>query len=279
MPQLGEIRRARELGKPQASKGKKYMWAACIDCGKERWVDLLKRELVSQRCHACGMKLRRVPSTPVSEDYIPHVGEIRYGIEIGKKGLKDKFKWVTCPDCAKVRGWRILIAGKLKSERCPKCSANTPEHKALVSRAQIGLQAGSKNPRWKGGRVVNKSGYILVWISPDDFFYPMAVHEQARCRYRYVLEHRLVMAKHLGRCLTRWELVHHKNGDKSDNRIENLELTTNGSHSLMHNRGYRDGYLKGLADGLAEARRITPKADQGHPQMSLLGHKNPKRSY
>jgi hypothetical protein len=83
--------------------------------------------------------------------------------------------------------------------------------------------AGKQGCNWKGGRIKDKNGYILLWI-PD---HPNA---SSGNRKQYVFEHRYVMAEYLGRPLTNNEFVHHKNAIKDDNHIENLELLTKRVH-------------------------------------------------
>jgi len=71
------------------------------------------------------------------------------------------------------------------------------------------------------------NGYVLIY-SPD---------HPCRNKKGYVPEHRLVMEKHLGRLLATTEVVHHVNGFKGDNRIENLVVMSDVDHVRLHHTG------------------------------------------
>jgi hypothetical protein len=83
---------------------------------------------------------------------------------------------------------------------------------------------GEHHPNWKGGKRMN-NGYIEV-KSPTHPY---------KGKEGYVREHRLVMESHLGRYLKPDEEVHHINGVKDDNLIENLQLITHREHMRLHN--------------------------------------------
>lgn len=91
-----------------------------------------------------------------------------------------------------------------------------------VAARPAGFQQGEGHHAWKGGRVRTDGGYVLVLVREDDPFYEMAQVKTTEARY--CLEHRLVMARHLGRILRDDETVHHKDGNKENNDISNLQL-------------------------------------------------------
>jgi len=143
---------------------------------------------------------------------LPKLNEIRKANEIGHIG-HGRFIWHVCIGCGKER-WVLLRKDKPRSTKCHICG-------------RAAGKMGKESPFWRGGRIKSVDGYFLIKLYPNDFFYFM-------CQKKgYVLEHRLIMAKHLGRCLHPWEIVHHKNKQRDDNRIENLQLVSDDRHKQI----------------------------------------------
>jgi hypothetical protein len=86
--------------------------------------------------------------------------------------------------------------------------------------------SGAKHYAWKGGKRVGSDGYVLVYA-------PNHPHKQNNNSVR---EHRLVAEKKLGRYLKPTEVVHHINGNKQDNNLENLYLFKNDHEHHAHHR-------------------------------------------
>lgn len=127
------------------------------------------------------------------------------------------------------------MSENLTGEKAPRFGkTHTPESRAKMSR-NAAARSGAENPTWKGGRYLSR-GYVYVKLSslpPTEqlLFAPMAT----RSAGAYIPEHRLVIARLLGRPLLPSEVVHHINGVKSDNRPENLEHhDSNSSHRMKH---------------------------------------------
>ena len=118
---------------------------------------------------------------------------------------------------------------------CPTCGGSFYAHKSAIalgystycSRVCSNPARGralDANPNWKGGRFLRSDGYVAVRVS----------------NVGYRLEHDLLVESSIGRSLRSNENVHHLNGDRSDNRVGNLELTTRSRHIKEHHCPHRD---------------------------------------
>jgi hypothetical protein len=165
------------------------------------------------------------------------IGEKVRADKLGMKG-RQYLQYLQCKNCNENRFVRPNYTENFICTTCVKKSTikgknlNSFKHrdncKCHKCRIGKGYFKGKNNPMWKGGVKILKTGYVYVYIEETSPFYSMVAKGVGP---GYVAEHRLVMSKFIGRPLLKNETVHHKNGIKSDNRIENLELWSSNHQS------------------------------------------------
>lgn len=119
----------------------------------------------------------------------------------------------TCTSC--YNPWNASSRHRL----CGKCRKKLPHYKDRCPICQVPkcrqskhcrscAFKGQRNARWKGGLIKTKKGYLYEYTLDRG----------------YIAQHRLVMERYIGRHLLPSESVHHKNGNRLDNNLSNLEL-------------------------------------------------------
>lgn len=125
---------------------------------------------------------------------------------------------LNCNRTVNLPQWRVKQF-KYCCRRCASIYVNKNVPKSAACKAKLSAFAktrtGSKHPQWKGGFTKDSLGYI---------------RNNTALKY----EHRRVMEIHLGRDLLPDEVVHHKDGNKENNSIENLEIMSRADHVKHH---------------------------------------------
>lgn len=124
-----------------------------------------------------------------------------------------------CPACQKAAQQRNMREYEARNRHiCPECgkqiSRTSPQCRVCGQKARVEKISGPNNYAWKGGRHVDKYGYVHILVAPS----------------QYRPEHQIVWEAANGP-LPKGYIVHHINGIKDDNRLENLVAASRADHT------------------------------------------------
>ena len=195
----GKYGRLTVLKRAENDKWNHQCYLCRCECGNELVVD--RSNLLSGNTTSCGCL-----------SAAPDIAGRTYGRLKVLKRVKNGGNFLRRYLCRCECGTETVVRGQhLRDGTTASCGC--------LAREATSNRRGEDNGAWKGGRQKMQSGYIRVCVT-----------DHPAARKGYVREHRLVMEARLGRYLSTDEHVHHKNGIRDDNRIENLELCTIGNH-------------------------------------------------
>lgn len=221
-----------KVPKPLNSKSKRNNFVLCkCDCGNE-----IVREgssLPFLKKASCGCKNGHLLKDITGQKFGRLTVLYRTDAKIFSKGAV----WRCVCDCGKEVS---AYGNQLRSGVQKSCGCYARD----VQRAATG----EKSSMWKGG-VTHSQGYRLI-LMPE--------HPNAN-KNGYVREHIYVMSQHIGRTICKGETVHHKDGNRKNNEISNLELWTSN-----HQPGQR------VSDLIESAWKIIDKYDPSHSRRFLL---------
>lgn len=126
----------------------------------------------------------------------------------------------------------VNCALKIKQQKAPlkKCECRKPDCKEMIPSVTIN----GKPMRFAWGHN-DKGNYKEEYPTPDGYIYTHTTNKTRTNKQGLIRKHRLVYEEYYNCCLLPWIHIHHINGNKTDNRIENLEPLTGSEHNRRHN--------------------------------------------